>query len=1535
MLPVSLLSSGAQLSVTVFNGSTSSSSTSTSTVVVSNPVPAVASLMPTSVVVGSTSATVGLNGSGFVPATTLTINGFPHPVTFVSSSLLNLPLTSADLASTAALNLVTANPAPGGGSSASVPLSIINPPPALTTLTPSSVAAGGSDFTLDVAGNGFVSSSSAFWNGSALPTTFVSSTELKVAVPAPLIASSGTARVTVVTPAPGGGQSVDARVAVQAPVPVLNGVSPRAVPLNQPATVKLTGTGFVLNSVAQWNGSTRPTTFGSATQVTVALTAADLGSSGNGQLAIVTPAPGGGSSTALPLTVTNQPIPTISDVALSVTSVQGCSQIQFTATGTNLLSGGYTSFQVNGATVRTAGSSSNQTGTLPLGFSAAPGQMTFTASLLGSSIVSDPFTVPASSPPLLALCAVPGGATVYPASNFLATFFASEVNSAASAVISGITLPSGVTVPAALPFPVAASGTRTLFSASSSLPAGGLSLLFTGSAGGMTASGTLSLNVSSATPPTFFFPSGLANELGVPIGGSGSLSFSSIANGSSLTDYTIALSISGLPAGTTATVTPDRITPGESFKVTVTAAGDAPVTQNATVTITGTPEAAVAPAHLVFLVDVTPGPGGLANNRSDFVSTAATPYAMIYDRAQDLIYASNPTWNRIDIVSNQSRKLVRSIPLRGPRSLDLSLDGSTLWIGTDSQQVFAMDTAGLTMTRYLLPALSGSFSGGQTYGIAWQDLSLSALSDGTLLMTVSEGPGSGSQDTIIWTPGSSTLTRLNTAYTFSLKSGDGRKVYGTTVDSVNCHAIVYDTATRAITTLPNTNERCSLDAVNNDGTRLIGSDNGVYGLYNGANQFIGKLPTSALGGGGYFTRGSVFSHDGTTLYQIASSNGARIFTIDVASLTLKGTAPAIETTPNLVSQTPDLTQVRDVDDSGILIGLQDFGIGFDDSTFFQTYAATTGGQTVPVTLSPNAGPLSGGTASSPYGIFSLTPDVWYGANRGTATVDGTNSLRITSPAGAAPGPVNLKYIYPDGDEVFTPEAFSYSTYPQYAILAGGSPNGGVPGRISGYGMPADASGGALTIGGAPAAITTKVTQYPPYTSEPFPSTYLDFTLPPGSPGFADLQLTTPIGTGTLARSIFYAKSVKDHASSDTFTDILYDSGRKQVYLAAGDHVDVFSTAANQFVTPLKPATMGGSSTFRGLALTPDGTQLLAANMTDGSLGVINPDTPSQTFAIPITPASGTGTTCASGAFSVAALANHRAFVSTGLPTGVGGCPANNNKLYLVDLQARTAAAYVASTGCSFFPSDPGEIEATADGSRAIIANLGATACFYTAATATMSPGPSGALAYFGATVAADGNIAAVGNTFSDSTGNGLGGLGRPNAFFGTPAIYPTNNYPANTLQRPRLNASGSLYFWAYPSYFEIFDVPTGTLRLRFSLSEKVQSVETPMAIDDGGRQVFLITDAGLTAVDLGSAPLSIGHVNPAAGPGGTQLLVRGSGFSEGIKATIGGQPAAVSVVDENTLTVTVPMTLASGPKDLTLVSVDGTTYTLHSGVLVP
>ena len=87
-------------------------------------------------------------------------------------------------------------------------LSITNPVPVVSGLSPAFTGAGGAAFTLTVTGLGFVSGSTVYWGSSALTTTYGSATQLTAQVPATDIATAGTTTaITVQTPTPGGGTS--------------------------------------------------------------------------------------------------------------------------------------------------------------------------------------------------------------------------------------------------------------------------------------------------------------------------------------------------------------------------------------------------------------------------------------------------------------------------------------------------------------------------------------------------------------------------------------------------------------------------------------------------------------------------------------------------------------------------------------------------------------------------------------------------------------------------------------------------------------------------------------------------------------------------------------------------------------------------------------------------------------------------------------------------------------------------------------------------------------------------------------------------------------------------------------------------------------------------------------------------------------------------------------------------------------------------------------------------------------------------------
>jgi hypothetical protein len=102
--------------------------------------------------------------------------------------------------------------------------------PVLTSISPTSATAGGSAFTLTVDGANFVNGPNSVvqWNGSALNTTYVSSTQLTAAVPASDIAAGGAFPVTVLNPVPqvGPSNAINFTVNGTSPTPITVTTSP-------------------------------------------------------------------------------------------------------------------------------------------------------------------------------------------------------------------------------------------------------------------------------------------------------------------------------------------------------------------------------------------------------------------------------------------------------------------------------------------------------------------------------------------------------------------------------------------------------------------------------------------------------------------------------------------------------------------------------------------------------------------------------------------------------------------------------------------------------------------------------------------------------------------------------------------------------------------------------------------------------------------------------------------------------------------------------------------------------------------------------------------------------------------------------------------------------------------------------------------------------------------------------------------------------------------------------------------------------------
>jgi hypothetical protein len=276
--------------------------------------PVITSLSPGNVTAGSAAFTLTVNGTGFSSGATVQWNGSGRTTSFVNGTQLTAGITAADIATAGTAQVSVTSKDKTSNSSAFIISTSVppNPVPTVTSLLPATAVAGGTTLTLTVNGTNFVSGATVQWDGAARTTTVVNSTQVAASITAADIASAGSKAITVVNPSPGGGASNAVAFTITSPPPSLISLAPATATAGGPAfTLTVNGTGFLAGAAVAWNGSVRPTTVVSATQLTASITAADIATAGTASIDVVQ-----GS-----LRSTNQLNFTINSAAPSLTSL--------------------------------------------------------------------------------------------------------------------------------------------------------------------------------------------------------------------------------------------------------------------------------------------------------------------------------------------------------------------------------------------------------------------------------------------------------------------------------------------------------------------------------------------------------------------------------------------------------------------------------------------------------------------------------------------------------------------------------------------------------------------------------------------------------------------------------------------------------------------------------------------------------------------------------------------------------------------------------------------------------------------------------------------------------------------------------------------------------------------------------------------------------------------------------------------------------------------------------------------------------------
>ena len=244
------------------------------------------SISPSSVAAGSAAFTITATGTGFVAGDVITLNNTGIATNFDSATQLHATVPASSVAAAGVINvgvLTAANVA-----SNQLPLTVTGQstgtPPTLTSLSPSSAStelATGAPLALAATGTGFVSGSQIIWNGAALPTQFVSSTQLTATVPAADLVAAIPVNVFVLNPDSTASNFLPFTItATSSTVPTLTSISPTGVAVesaNGPnLNMTLIGTNFAQGAFVDFGSTPLSANWVSSTKLTTVIPVADL-----------------------------------------------------------------------------------------------------------------------------------------------------------------------------------------------------------------------------------------------------------------------------------------------------------------------------------------------------------------------------------------------------------------------------------------------------------------------------------------------------------------------------------------------------------------------------------------------------------------------------------------------------------------------------------------------------------------------------------------------------------------------------------------------------------------------------------------------------------------------------------------------------------------------------------------------------------------------------------------------------------------------------------------------------------------------------------------------------------------------------------------------------------------------------------------------------------------------------------------------------------------------------------------------------------
>jgi YVTN family beta-propeller protein len=916
-------------------------------------------------------------------------------------------------------------------------------------------------------------------------------------------------------------------------------------------------------------------------------------------------------------------------------------------------------------------------------------------------------------------------------------------------------------------------------------------------------------------------------------------------------------------------------------------------------------------------------------SRTTFATSNEGIFGAVYDPFRKLVFAAAQNINSVLAFSSTDGHLVASIPVPQPYSIDETMDGSSVYVGSNSHFMYRIDPNLMQVVQQIAgpPPLTLD-------GLMFPQ-TVTTLSNGKLLFLTSDGDDNNDH-VMLFDPSTQTWTSLDNLVPFASDYELRRSYDHSTVVIVtgSVSATVYDVNSGTFSPpTPSQSSAPTSVAVSPNGSLIAIYLQHAVSYYDHNLQLQNTF--TELGGVSSMT----FSRDGQSLY-VAESNASSIISVRNASdYSLRGNVA------NLGDTLGPSPTIFDCDETGMAFegvfqGGQ--GLGFVDTT-------NPGVVTVPIpifrgnqTMIPETGLLNTPGATTVNGAgFVSGAQVFFGpppastqARPGTnVSVPSVNVIQVSPPSGTSTGPVNVTVVEPGGDLLLEPQAYTYGPQVGFIFPNAGPAGGGATSTLTGFGLGSPDGPTQIKVGGAAATnITTTIGGGALFG--PFNMGNFEVSTPSGSPGLADVAVTLPEGGTVIKNGYQYLSEAKVFAVNGALGQIIYDRPRQRLYATnfSNNRVEVFSLQSETFGTPIPVGKRP-----EGLALTPDGTMLAVANSGDGTVSIIDP-TQSTVLATvsTISPAKlDPNGVCGAELLGVTAIIPHRMILEF-VCAGDNALDPDGTVLLNLDNESLDCTGFpTCNTSLGELLPMPEEIgvvkffTSTTDGTKAVVVGTLIGLYDMSANTYESSSGENGGggTQFFDLAIDNDANV--ILNSFGIFNAN-LQSIGAVSDYF----FLGTAGHLFGNMECSMLNPSGSLYYVPTGTGADIFDVHRGRLVLRVSSPEAIPGAYGTLAIDETGSKMFLISNSGITILQLSQVPLSIGSITPSTGSvsGGTPLTIRGSGFVTGATVTFGTTIVPATFVDASTLHVTAPP-LPAGSVRITITNPDGQSYQLDAAYI--